>query len=360
MIHGIIGHKGTNRAKVECDICATTTEVTCRYVKNGRGGAPDEGQAISKARGMGWTNLGGRLRCPSCEAKRKAAHRAMETLPPESLPVVFAPLAKPIEVPLDDLASGSIAYNPAVPSLRPKMPDADTSPTRIKLTAAQERQEARRALIRQHSAAGVTDIMTMAKLVKADRTTVGDDMNAMRLPVTKRAKGRYPDKPNQTIAKETPKPTEPKMTKTDTDFQPITLPKAGASTEPLRQPTVAQRRAIRDLLDTVYDEPGQRYTAGETDFTVAAALEGGIMPGWVAEVREAFYGPAGNADLEKLIDAMATLEAKAAADGRELAALGGDLDRLQRAHAATQNSIADLRTQVARLKAALGPKGARL
>jgi hypothetical protein len=150
------------------------------------------------------------------------------------------------------------------------------------------------------------------------------------------------------------------MTKTDATIHDISPPKAGASTESLRQPTVAQRRAIRDLLDTVYDEPGQRYTAGETDFTVAAALEGGIMPGWVAEVREAFYGPAGNADLDKLIEAMAALEAKADADARELKTLAGDLNRVQKAHDATLSGIADLRTQVARLKAALGPKGARL
>lgn len=150
------------------------------------------------------------------------------------------------------------------------------------------------------------------------------------------------------------------MTKTDQDYRAPTIPKVGASEDPLREPTIAQRRAIREMLDACYDSDRPGYTGGETDFTVAKEVGAGILPGWVAMIRESGYGPAGNADLDKLIASMEALLAKSISDARELASLGGDLDRLQRAHTATQRDIADMNAQVGRIKAAMGPKGARL
>lgn len=69
--------------------------------------------------------------------------------------------------------------------------------------------------------------------------------------------------------------------------------------EPLRRPTMAQKREIMGLLQDVYDVEAGRYKGSDTDAAVADVL--GVMPGWVAEIREEFYGPdGGNADIEGL------------------------------------------------------------
>ena len=66
-----------------------------------------------------------------------------------------------------------------------------------------------------------------------------------------------------------------------------------------REPTRAQKREIMDMLETAYDVEGERYTGGDTDETVAEVLK--VMPGWVAQIREDFFGPAGgNEDMAAL------------------------------------------------------------
>ncbi|APZ53729.1 hypothetical protein [Salipiger abyssi] len=67
----------------------------------------------------------------------------------------------------------------------------------------------------------------------------------------------------------------------------------------LRQPTREQKREIMLLLGDVYDCDGGCYRGDETDQTVADTLS--VMPGWVAELREEFFGPEGsNADMAAL------------------------------------------------------------
>lgn len=69
----------------------------------------------------------------------------------------------------------------------------------------------------------------------------------------------------------------------------------------LRQPTREQKRQIIDLLSEVYDTSAERYRAAESDVTVAEAVGGGCMFGWVAEIREELFGPDGrNEELEAL------------------------------------------------------------
>ena len=66
-----------------------------------------------------------------------------------------------------------------------------------------------------------------------------------------------------------------------------------------REPTRAQKREIMDMLETAYDVESERYTGGDTDETVAEVLK--VMPGWVAQIREDFFGPAGgNEDMAAL------------------------------------------------------------
>ena len=66
-----------------------------------------------------------------------------------------------------------------------------------------------------------------------------------------------------------------------------------------REPTRSQKREIMDMLETAYDTDNERYTGGDTDDTVADVLK--VMPGWVAQIREEFFGPAGgNEDMSAL------------------------------------------------------------
>lgn len=62
----------------------------------------------------------------------------------------------------------------------------------------------------------------------------------------------------------------------------------------MREPTRAQKRAITQLLEDVYDVDRGCYTKAETDKTVANVLGDGILFGWVAQIREDMFGPDGN------------------------------------------------------------------
>jgi rubredoxin len=74
MIEGIKYTQGQSRAKIICDDCNRDECVPCAYVTKQIGGGParpNESQARAKALTMGWTYIKNKLRCPSCEAKRK-------------------------------------------------------------------------------------------------------------------------------------------------------------------------------------------------------------------------------------------------------------------------------------------------
>lgn len=61
--------------------------------------------------------------------------------------------------------------------------------------------------------------------------------------------------------------------------------------EKLREPTAKQKRDIIGMLEIVYDDDRKRYKDGETDRTVADAVGGGVLWGWVAQLRDEFFGP---------------------------------------------------------------------
>lgn len=71
--------------------------------------------------------------------------------------------------------------------------------------------------------------------------------------------------------------------------------------EPARQPTREQKREIMAMLQDVYDSKAQRYRGIETDKSVAETLGDGILWGWVAQLREEFFGPEGNEEIDKLV-----------------------------------------------------------
>lgn len=75
-----------------------------------------------------------------------------------------------------------------------------------------------------------------------------------------------------------------------------------------KEPTKRQRIEIFTMLADCYDIDAGRYQRGDTDETIADVLS--VMPGWVAQIREAEFGPdGGNEDIESLaakIDDMLT------------------------------------------------------
>lgn len=144
MIEAIKG-RGVNRAKAVCDDCAREEVVTCDYERIGAAWRPNEGQIIRKMESAKWALVKGKLRCPTCEGKRKVS-----------------------------------------------------------------------------------------------------------------------------VIKER-KPEE--------------------STEALRQPSPKQKREIIGLLEVVYDDEAKRYRDGESDKSVADAIGGGVLWGWVAQIRDDLFGP---------------------------------------------------------------------
>lgn len=71
----------------------------------------------------------------------------------------------------------------------------------------------------------------------------------------------------------------------------------------IRKPTPKQERLIILALEDAYDDQAKRYRGGDTDKTVADMLCDGIMFGWVAEIRERLFGPAGGNEEIELIKA---------------------------------------------------------
>lgn len=116
----------------------------------------------------------------------------------------------------------------------------------------------------------------------------------------------------------------------------------------LRQPTIEQRRQIVEMLVITYDGDAKRYKGTDTDKTIADALGNGVMPGWVAEIREQNFGPAGG--------------------NEEIDAIRAALDEMQKRHAKeivemSNKQIAEsatLRKRIDAVCAAVGPKAARV
>lgn len=67
-----------------------------------------------------------------------------------------------------------------------------------------------------------------------------------------------------------------------------------------RAPTAEQEVDIIVTLSAVYDRKAKRYSGTETDRTVAETVGGGCMPGWVAQIRQDKFGPAGNEEAEAI------------------------------------------------------------
>jgi hypothetical protein len=126
---------------------------------------------------------------------------------------------------------------------------------------------------------------------------------------------------------------------------------------PLRAPSREQRREIVQMLELAYDVAAERYRGTDTDATIAEALGGGVMPGWVAEIRDAMFGPDGsNDEMSALLAEMrdwrllARDRAKAAEAGVQ--ALTTALAGL----AEVQGRVDKMTARLEAIRAAVGPK----
>lgn len=121
-----------------------------------------------------------------------------------------------------------------------------------------------------------------------------------------------------------------------------------ARNETANQPTKAQKRSIMQMLDECYDTGAERYMQGETDDTIADVL--GVMPGWVTELREEFFGPAGvNENMEALALEVDTLR-------RDLAAAIKKNTEFNDQVIAGLERVKDIAGQLDRIKVAVGPR----
>lgn len=126
------------------------------------------------------------------------------------------------------------------------------------------------------------------------------------------------------------------------------IPTTAAPTEPTRQ----QKRQIMDALEDAYDLNKGRYIGGETDDTLAKTL--GVLPGWVAKLREEFFGPdGGNEDIDVLLAECAQSVTKLQALLKDAEALDGQVRVAIREVQATH-------TKLDAIKKAVGPRVLKL
>ncbi len=134
----------------------------------------------------------------------------------------------------------------------------------------------------------------------------------------------------------------------------LNLPK----TDEARQPSRDQKREIIALLNEVYDTKVGRYTGGETDKTVAETIGGGVMLGWVAQVREDLFGPdGGNDDLVELRDEVQAAIFECTAVAKQCQE---DIDKAVgtlKSYNGVREKLVDILTRIDKLKKAVGPKG---
>jgi excisionase family DNA binding protein len=130
-----------------------------------------------------------------------------------------------------------------------------------------------------------------------------------------------------------------------------------ANVQGIRQPTREEKRQIIGMLDAAYDTAAGRYVGGETDKTIAESLGGGVMPGWVAEIREELFGPeGGNDELAALVAEHAAALVRLAAWSNDFGAQREAFARLERDGAAIATLLRDLGPRIEKLKRAIGPK----
>lgn len=138
------------------------------------------------------------------------------------------------------------------------------------------------------------------------------------------------------------------------------MPKA-PEVQALREPTREMKRQIVALLDVAYDVAAGRYKGADTDKVLADAVGGGCLPGWVAELREAMYGPDGaNAEI---VGALSEVREALAASNKcldQMAACKAEVTRLEKAAIERRDRLMAMEKRLVAIVAAVGPKAERV
>lgn len=136
---------------------------------------------------------------------------------------------------------------------------------------------------------------------------------------------------------------------------------AKSKADPAPEPSRAQKRAILDLLEEAYDTERGCYRQGDTDATVAAVLDDDIRPGWVAKLREEFFGPEGaNEDIEKLISEVELALHEAEDQSSRVDVFVQKAVELEKGLEASRESLKAMRADLIKIKQAVGPHTLRL
>jgi len=128
----------------------------------------------------------------------------------------------------------------------------------------------------------------------------------------------------------------------------------------LRKATPAQKREIVLMLNEVYDTQAGHYRGHDTDKSVADVLEGGVMPGWVAEIRADMFGEdGGNEEMIDFSEKITEIEGRLKKDTHNarvhIEAAEGKLREVNDA----LSELAVLKKRCEAIAAAVGPKGMR-
>ena len=128
----------------------------------------------------------------------------------------------------------------------------------------------------------------------------------------------------------------------------------------VRQPTREQRRQIVDLLGTCYDTKAERYIGMDTDKTVADCIGGGVLFGWVAQVREEFFGPdGGNAEMAELLQSIAYQRTLVESVAEKITDIQKQVATYWELHQSVVNELTALERRVVAIKIAVGPKAGK-
>lgn len=132
--------------------------------------------------------------------------------------------------------------------------------------------------------------------------------------------------------------------------------------QPDRQMTKKEKVSIYAMLSEVYDIDQGRYMQGDTDETVAEVLK--VLPGWVAEIREADFGPDGtNEDIDALITRLDDMEQNLCGIEGDCKNILADCQAFKEAAATAMRSnqkkmeeVAQLRADLEKIRKAVGPR----
>ena len=137
------------------------------------------------------------------------------------------------------------------------------------------------------------------------------------------------------------------------DSIPLLKPAIVSTVEDIRQPTREQKREIIAMLESVYDSKAGMYSGHETDQSVSQVMGGGIMPGWVAAIREDLFGPSGgNGEMEALKSSLKVHIAKCEVAEKNMIATAA-------LYQADVDASKKLLARLEAIKAAVGPKAVR-